>query len=392
MKIKRFVAPDIRQAMRMVREEQGPDAVILSNKRVEEGVEIVAAIDYDEAMLAPAPAALKPAPAPLRAEAPAAAPAPVAMPDPALAAMQAELHRLRRVVEHQLSGLAWGAFVRGEPRRVELIQRLMKLGLNAAHCKAVADAAGADGGIEILWRRALEALARSLPVCERDLLDEGGVVALVGPTGVGKTTTIAKLAARYALRHGSRNVALVTIDNYRVGAHEQLRTYGRLIDVPVRVAEGAEELGAALDELSDRRLVLIDTTGMSQRDSGLVRQAGALESCRTIGKVFLLLSATSRPSALEEVVAAFKGFRPDGCMLTKVDESTCLGGALSVAIKHRLAVAYLSDGQRVPEDLHPARAEGLVARACELMAQSSSLLEEELVALAFGKELADAHV
>ena len=131
---------------------------------------------------------------------------------------------------------------------------------------------------------------------------------------------------------------------------------------------------------------------MSQRDSGLMRQANTLESCQAIGKVFVLLSATSRLSALEEVVAAFRPFRLDGCMLTKVDESTCLGGALSVAIKHRLAVAYLSDGQRVPEDLHPARADGLVARAAELMAQSAPLLDEDLCAFAFGKELADAHV
>jgi flagellar biosynthesis protein FlhF len=404
MKIKRFVAPDIRQAMRQVREEQGPDAVILSNRRVEGGVEIVAAVDYDETMLADhrvsaaraatAAAVMPPASRSKidRSTTPSGAapqmPAVPAAPDPVMAEMRAELNRLRRMMEHQLSGLAWGAFVHGEPSRVELAQRLMKLGLTAHHCKEIADeSVGND--VETMWSRSLERVAQRLPIYPRDPLEEGGVIALVGPTGVGKTTTVAKLAARHVLRHGNRSVGLVSIDNYRVGAHEQLKTYGRLLDVPVRIAVTGEELGAALDDLADRRLVLIDTTGMSHRDRGLMRQAANLETCRTAHKAFLLLAATSRCSALEEVATAFGAFKPDGCILTKADESTALGGALSVAIRHAMPVAYLSDGQRVPEDLHVARAGALVSRAVDLMTQSAAVLSEDLAAFAFAKELAN---
>jgi flagellar biosynthesis protein FlhF len=428
MKIKRFIAPDIRQAMRMVREELGGDAVILTNKRVEEGVEIVAAVDYDATILAardgsgvraeearadgrdvrdkaniaerrPNVPAVEPKVPATNAESKAKHPTAVsgvecasktAIPDPVIAEMRAELERLRRMLEHQLSGLAWGSFARGGSRKVELIERLMRLGLTGTLCRSLGEAEE-EGDLEAMWGRALERLVREVPIYDRDLLDDGGVIALVGPTGVGKTTTIAKLAARFALRHGSRNVALVTIDNYRVGAHEQLKIYGRIIDAPVRVAKGAEDLRATLAELADRRLVLIDTTGMSHRDRGLLEQVSTLESCRPARKIFLLLSAASRYSALEEVVSAFRPFGLDGCILTKVDESTCLGGGLSVAIKYRLPVAYLSDGQRVPEDLQPARADRLVERAVETMNRSTEALNEDLVALAFGKELADVH-
>ena len=486
MKIKRFFAPDIRQAMRLVREEQGPDAVILSNRRVDGGVEIVAAVDYDERLLAeqaravpaitaaavsgpagaasamhaaPAPAVAGPAasaytsaPAPRYQSAPPHEPAagyesaprhgspqqreparqhelaardepaarnepaqpreaapryeasprrePAPQPaanvwsqEPTLVEMKGELHTLRRMLEGQLSSLAWGSFARGEPRRVELIQRLMRLGMSAAQSRAISDRVTTDDAdVEILWRRALDVVARGLPLYGRDILAEGGIVALVGPTGAGKTTTAAKLAARYALRHGKRHVALVTIDNYRVGAHEQLRTYGRILDVPVRSADSRAELRSVLDDLSDRSLVLIDTSGMSQRDSGLARQAEILDKDDLRKQVLLLLPATSRQSGLDDVAAAFAAFAPDACVATKIDETTCLGGVLSAAVTHQLPLAYASDGQRVPEDLHPACAEDLVARAAHIMKRTGPRIDEDLVTLSYGREIANAHL
>ncbi len=398
MKIKRFFAPDIRQAMRLVREEQGPDAVILSNNRVNGGVEIVAAIDFDAALFPAAgssPAAPVESPAPAAAE-PRPAQAPVAdasvwSQEPTLVEMRAELNALRRMLEGQLSSLAWGQLERSEPGRVALIRGLMEFGMSAAQSRAIADRAWRPGiDDESAWKDALAIIARGLPVWGGDLLRDGGVIALVGPTGVGKTTTVAKLAARQALLHGKRSVALVTTDNYRVGAHEQLRTYGRILDIPVRVAASRDELHRVLDDLADRRLVLIDTMGMSQHDSGLPGQAELLDKTDYAKKVLLLLSATHRYSCLDDVVDSFAPFSPDGCILTKLDESTCLGGALSIAVRHQLPIACISDGQRVPEDLHAARADALVARAVAIMKRTGQLINEDLITLSFGKEVANA--
>jgi flagellar biosynthesis protein FlhF len=401
MKIKRFFAPDIRQAMRMVREEQGPDAVILSNNRVNGGVEIVAAIDFDAGLFpVQAQAATPPRPEPYPAERADRSPAMAQgngtdanmwSQEPTLVEMRSELNALRRMLEGQLSSLAWGQFSRSEPGRVELIQRLMQFGLSAAQSRAIADMAWREGAdSDAAWQEALGIITRGIPVYDGDILRDGGIVALVGPTGVGKTTTVAKLAARYALRHGKRDVALVTIDNYRVGAYEQLKTYGRILDVPVRIAGSRDELHRVLDDLSDRRLVLIDTMGMSQHDSGVPRQAALLDKADFSKKVFLLLSATNRYSGLDDVVQSFAPYSPDACILTKLDESTCPGGALSIAVKHQLPVAYVSDGQRVPEDLHPARADSLVGRAVDTMKRSGALINDDLMTLSFGKEVANA--
>jgi flagellar biosynthesis protein FlhF len=306
--------------------------------------------------------------------------------------MKSELQTLRCMLEEQLSSLAWGSFARGEPRRVELIQRLMRFGMTAAQCRSIADAVAVDDAdVDTLWSRSREVIARGLPLYQRDPMQEGGIIALVGPTGAGKTTTVAKLAAHYALRHGKRHVALVTIDNYRVGAHEQLRSYGRILDVPVRTADSRDELRSVLDDLADRSLVLIDTSGMSQHDSGLARQAELLDKAGLRKQVMLLLPATSRLSGLDDVITAFSPFAPDACIPTKVDETTCLGGVLSAAVTHQLPLAYVSDGQRVPEDLHPACAEDLVARAAHIMNRMGPRIDEDLVTLSFGKEIANAN-
>lgn len=415
MKIKRFFAPDIRQAMRMVRDEQGPDAVILSNKRVDGGVEIVAAIDYDERALSPtaiaqaqaASAAPRIEAQPVRTpavsertaepvSARAAEPAPVRerlwSGEPTLLEMKNELHTLRRMLEGQLSGLAWGAFVRGEPRRVELIERLLRFGMSAAQSRAIVEAAMTDeADVETGWHRALDMIARGVPLYRRDPMADGGTVALVGPTGAGKTTTAAKLAANYALRHGQRQVAMISMDSYRIGGWEQLRAYGRLLDVPVRTADTREELQRALEEFSDRSLVLIDTGGMNQRDGGLERQVEILDKSALRTEVMLLLPATCRQSGLGEVIDAFSAFAPDAGIVTKVDETTCLGGVLSAAATHQLPLAWISDGQRVPEDLHPAQAPDLVARATHIMNRTGPRIDEDLVSLSFGREIANAH-
>ncbi|RMG29716.1 MAG: flagellar biosynthesis protein FlhF [Gammaproteobacteria bacterium] len=441
MKIKRFFAPDMRQAIRKVRETLGPDAVILSNRRVAQGVELVAAIDYDEQQVraaaepaAPAPesgfsaVAADPGETPGKpealdadAEAPDTAPgvpgrlrraaagrgdgpgaggraarrsqlAPEWLEDPAIGAMRAEIQELRTLLEHQLAHLAWGELKRTRPVEVEVLRRLDTLGLPPAIGAGIARQVADEADPEQAWHQALALLAGALPVAEDPLLDQGGVVALVGSTGVGKTTTIAKLAARFALRHGPRSLALVSTDSYRIGAQEQLVTYGRLLGVHVQVADDRHALEHALRSLADRRLVLIDTAGMSQRDLRLAEQFTLLEGAGTPVSTYLALSATTQAAVLEETITAFGRVRLRGAVLTKTDEAATLGGVLGALIRHRLPVAWVCDGQRVPEDLQPARAQNLVNRALALMQQHGQESDDSLLAERFGPLAANSGI
>ncbi len=252
------------------------------------------------------------------------------------------------------------------------MHRMIELGLSQSLSREIATIASGVDDPDHAWRLGLSDLAGRIEVTGDDIIDNGGVVALVGPTGVGKTTTVAKLAARFALRHGRRHVALVTTDSYRIGAHEQLRTYGRLLGIPVHIAATKDELRATLSELSDRKLVLIDTAGMSQRDLRLSSQISTLEGFKSV-RSYLVLSATTQGVALDQAVRAFRKITLAGCILTKLDEAATIGGALSVAIRHQLPVAYIGDGQRVPEDMHPARAHNLVNRGVAMLQEMADM-------------------
>lgn len=402
MKIKRYFAADMRQALQLVREEQGPDAVILSNRKVDGGVEIVAALDYDEALVermtheepkAPAP---EPRPAPVTQAAVPEPPPPRAearvewSQDPAITAMRNEIKTLRGLMETQLTGLAWTEVRHHQPLRAQVLERLMRLGLGAGLCRELADRVRYRDDGEHNWRQALGLLARRIPVTDDDILNHGGVVALVGPTGVGKTTCVAKLAARYTLRHGPDRVALITTDSYRIGAQQQLRTFGRLLHAPVYMANDAAELGRLLETLRDTPLVLIDTAGASPRDVRLAEQMAVLGAGRGVVRTYAVLATTTQRKALEETVRAFGSIALDGCLLTKLDETASLGEALSVVAQRQLPVAYISDGQRVPEDLQPARANNLVTRSVGMMRHSEPPAEEAL-AFSFGGMVGGAH-
>jgi len=416
MNIKRFHARDMRSAIRQVRQSMGPDAVILSNRKVDGGVELIAAMDYDESLLtahAEAPAeeavdpreeALKdirysrdiPEPPPRFSATEPAAPA-AASPaagkgeDPAIAEMQNELKSLRNLLLGQLSTLAWGQETAKHPHRARLLQRLLALGLSSNLARALADGCDEQQPFEDAWRHALGRLAHQLPVADNPIIERGGVAALVGATGVGKTTTIAKLAARYALRHGNRSVAFITTDHYRVAAHEQLRSYARIMGVPMVVATDAQALQTALDNLADKGLILIDTAGMSQRDMALNEQLALLQSGTRPIDVWLTLATNAQRGVLGEIIEAWRKVRLAGCILTKIDETTSLGGALSASIEHDLPVACFSDGQRVPEDLHTARPHTLVSRAVSIMQQVAAGSRDEQISLAMSGMVAHAH-
>jgi flagellar biosynthesis protein FlhF len=253
------------------------------------------------------------------------------------------------------------------PQKAQVLDDLEEYGCEPEMARAIAACIG--DGIDARKARghALGLWAKSIPTVRGDITADGGMFALVGPTGVGKTTTIAKLAARFARRRGPRDIALVTTDAYRIGAREQLYTYGRLIGVPVFEAGDRETLAATLARLAEYRLVLVDTAGMSQRDRSLAAQLAWIEAIPTL-RALLVLPANAQSADLDEVVRRFWGVRPEALVLTKLDETGRLGASLSVAVRHQLPVAYVTDGQRVPEDIHLAEPHRLVLRAAELRA------------------------
>lgn len=410
MNVRKFVASSARDALRKVKELLGPDAIILSNRAIAGGVEIMAVAASDMEMIVPPPgkeAARKPAiedytvrlssPVPaappalpgaaVRHEAPSLSPRPmprIERTDPRDAPAQAprqaevvpaevmdEIRSLRRIVEQHLAGFAWGEAARSEPVKTEVLRQMLDAGFSPRLARDLL----ADLPRELSAAQALAwvkgAADRSLLTigAESDIIDRGGVYALVGPTGVGKTTTTAKLAARCVLRHGAGKVALITTDGYRIGAHEQLRIYGRILGVSVYLAKDAEELRQTLGDLQHKHMVLIDTMGMSQRDR-LVEEQVAMFGLTGV-KRLLLLAATGRGDTLDDVVRAYSGPDLAGCILSKVDEAASLATSLDVIVRHRLPLHYVSNGQRVPEDLHLPNRVYLLHRAFKDLPESS---------------------
>jgi len=403
MKMKRFCAAEMRQAMQQVSDELGPDALILSSRRTEDGVEIIAAVDYEAelrgagtaAPVVPAGTQAQPDATPkstaLQAAPERSEPTQPAVDSQVIAGMQQEIRALRVMLEVPLAQLGWDAARRREPARAAVIDRLEGMRLHPVIANRIADRVAGIDDAGTAWQQALVELERLLPLGGDELMETGGVVALVGPTGVGKTTTIAKIAARFALRHGRRHVALVTMDHYRIGAHEQLRTYGKLLGVPVHIAGDEDELRVILNQMDDRKLILVDTAGTSQRDTDLLDKYAMLDGGGTRILRYLVLAANGQMSVNDDVLQAFSALRPDRCILTKVDEATSLGGVLSVLIKHDLPLVYTGDGQRVPDDFHPARAHQLVAHALRLSERDAGEQSDEAWLHDLGKQEATTH-
>jgi len=305
--------------------------------------------------------------------------------DPALTSMQEEIKSLRGILENQLSGLAWGSFSRNHPHHAELLSRLYRLGIKSSLSEAIVKQlkTSDNDSLEDSWRRVLSIIAKNIPMMKYDLIDEGGIIALVGPTGVGKTTNIAKLAARFTLKYGSKKLALVTTDSYRVGAHEQLKTYGRILGVPVYIANDEEELKQVLSRLDDKQLVLIDTAGMSHRDLRLAQQLTMLRHSHEKMKILAVLSASTQTLAMDEVIKTFKPGALDGCIASKVDESTSIGGIISILIENQLQLNYISDGQKVPEDIHRANTTDLLKQALEMVRQHPVSVNSDELAMSY---------
>jgi flagellar biosynthesis protein FlhF len=472
MKIKRFFAKDMRTALNEVKDELGVDAVIMSNKKLANGVEIVAAVDYEKAapkavaqpqnapperanrmaqsqsmhnFVKPEPQRSKPvqqakvadsleallerqSPRPRSPELasmfsqsgidttenyqePAvkqrptsnmftrenSAPArphtqadslgfddldrdfddlesPVITRPQAknneseeMTSMREEMNAIRQLLEHQVSGLMQQDMARRDPTRACMIDRLVGMGIDKEVAEQMACFVPDDVSRQQGWKALLTMVEDQMQTTNNEILRQGGVYALVGPTGVGKTTTVAKLAALGAQKYGADKVALITTDTYRIGAYEQLATYGRIIGCGVKQVKDANELAEVLYHLRNKRLVLIDTAGMSQRDLRLTEQLNTLMRNQRVDiRSYLVLSATAQINVLQETVRHFKKVQLSGCIFTKLDESLSLGEIISIAIQNRLPIGYLTNGQRVPEDIRVANAEKLVKKAEQL--------------------------
>ena len=410
MKMKRYFAADSRQALRELREDQGPDAVILSNRQVNGGVEIIAALDYDEAMInsslgnpeelsAMSSTTLSHDNDSEFAQYTDRQSSQTMLSDiedghgsneesSALNKIQDELKGLRDIMEAPLMQFAWGETGRVQPLYASLLKQLMTLGLSSKLSQSIAKRTATQGLSKHSWLESLKLLAKLVPINNDDILNNGGIVSLIGPTGVGKTTTIAKLAARFALKHGRRGITLITTDNYRIGAHEQLRTYGRILGVPVHVASDNDELKNLLNEAKDKssehNLTLIDTAGICQKDSRLSEQLTSLNIKDMDIKNYLVLSATGQMNLQDNVIRAFSQAKLQGCMLTKIDEAASLGEVISVLIQHELPLHFVCDGQKVPDDLHQARGQLLVKEAVKLMRNTNKSPSTEELAYTFG--------
>ena len=295
--------------------------------------------------------------------------------------MMNELRSMKGLIEERFGALAFMEKLNRQPSQARLTQKLLDCGFSPALIRKIGDGLPMDVGDETRW--AAGVLERNLVTAEADapLEDQGGVYALVGATGVGKTTTTAKIAAAFAAKYGASNLGLVTLDAYRIGAHEQLRAYGRILGVPVHTAHDRASLEDLLELLSAKKMVLIDTAGMAQRDAR-TRELLEMLSHRSIQKL-LVVNAASQGETIEDVLIAYKASVCAGIVLSKMDEAVKLGPALDALIRMKLKVVGVANGQRVPEDWHRLSANALVHRALRAGGSSAYKLDASEVSLIF---------
>ena len=426
MKIRRFYGKDMRETLKQVKDELGGDAVIMSNKKHADGIEIIAAYDKEpdpqllskkdtpknqtntakktltlseiigdtgpdslKALLekqsqSASPSKMKDMKQVTESQSPGYSGSPNSVSaytqqnnqqnnqhntqqEDALKEMRQELSSLRQILQFQVSGLIQQEKNRKHPLHGYLLQRLQQMGISDALAEEVVSYAPEAADERQSWLFLLKLLANRLETKQDDILSEPGVVALMGPTGTGKTTTIAKLAAQAAHKFGVDQVAIITLDNYRIGAYEQIATYGKIIGCSVKQAHNSNELSDLLYQFRNKRLVLIDTAGFSQKDTRLIMQLDTMKQ-NTFASIkhYLVMQANCQYRVMQQTINEYRHISLQGCILTKLDECYSLGEVISVAIENKLQICYLADGQRVPEDLQPASTKFLITSAAKL--------------------------
>ncbi len=347
----RFVGATSREVLKKVKQALGDDALIVANRPFGTGIEVTALAASDLA-------------GGTRARAGAVSEG--ADPEGVVAHMMREMGAMKAMMQRELAGMAWSSLKQRAPARAAMMKSLLDAGFSAALARELIAVVAEDATGANAHKAVSGEIERRLPLAEFEtLVEQGGVYALVGPTGVGKTTTIAKLAARCVVRCGAASLALLTTDSYRIAAHDQLRVYGKILNVPVHAIKDTHDLKVTLSELSHKKTILIDTIGMSQRDQLVAEQTALLMGGGATVKRLLLLNATANAATLDEVVAAYAKGGIHGCIITKVDESASVATALDSAIRHQITVHYVTNGQRVPEDLHLPNRTYLLHRALQ---------------------------
>jgi len=402
MKIRRFFAIDIKTALKQVSEELGPEAAIMSTRKTKGGVEVVAATDYEAAMeLHKAQGGSKQRSVSVNSSSIRPVESKRSLPkqtldqilndsaklpqmaqqsnskkdqsfdiewsqEPNLVEIKKEVGLMRELLQDQLGELAWHDKSHRTPIQAALLRKLVNMGFPANIASKFASTCTINDDFDRAWEQLKQTICSAMPEVESNILKSGGVIALIGPTGVGKTTTIAKLAAHYISTHEPERIALITTDSYRVAAHEQLRTYANIMGISMRVADNASNLAQILEEFSDKDLILIDTAGISQRDQRLAEQMACLMNSGKSIDSYLVLSTTSQALVLKEAIKTFSLIPLAGTILTKLDETVSLGESLGSIISEQLKIAFVTDGQKVPEDLHLAKASNLFDQAAKL--------------------------
>ena len=422
MKIKRYLAADMRAALRAIREEQGADAVILSTRRTSEGVEVCSAIDLElaagqgtlaetaalkqlertalqelerDAAEAAARALRTPdaSPASQAALADALLSSPPAASAAAIVATEFgadrrvadELRSLRNLLEQQVAALAWNDFTRREPLKARSLSDLATLGIERTLALQIVAELPAALTDEQAQRTPYALLARRIQTCTPPV-ERAGALALIGPPGSGKTTTLSKLAARYVLEQDAANLVLISADDERLGSHEQLRSLGRVLGARVETVTDLSALEGRIKALPGR-MILIDTPGVAGRDSEAASRFTALRSRCAALQLMLVLPSSAQSGVVNEAVTHFGPKVSHCCALTRLDEAVSLGGVLSALVRSQLPLAYACDGPVIPDDLRPARAHQLVARAIELSRQAQGCADDELLARRYGGSL-----
>lgn len=410
MKVKRYTAATMQRALKQISEELGPDAVILSNQRVNGRLEIVAAAGYEEESVAAAPEIqptqmVKPGQAtnePMSAAQLEVANRKLALQDELekayqysqqtlaerssgfssvpvpsapqvkeqheLSEMKAEIHVLKSMLEKsvQPSMNFWGNWIPRNPLQANLWQRLDDLGIEHWLAQQLLQKLDGSEILEDAWRQVLRQLAKSIPVMNDSSLAKHKCIALLGATGVGKTTTLGKMAAEHVLQYGNDKIVIISTDNYRIGAQEQLRSFARILSIPLYSVDEQKSLADILNKIPLDHKVFIDTAGMHPKDPQFAKQLTMLKSVASRVTCMLTLDSTSQGRVLNQTFKQYKQANIDAVILTKLDDALALGEALSVAIKQKLPLSYFTDGQRIPEDIHRASAKELLRQALVL--------------------------
>ena len=387
MKMQKYTAPDMRSALRKVRSEHGPDALILWTRRTAGVVELTVATDPEavanaEILTQAARAAGADTVAiPVRSVSRPVAVPPAIIP-PAVAgsaAIDSELKSLRHLLETQLAALAWNDLTRRAPVKASLMREFASLGLDRELGASLLESVTSDDELDRARQQVLAAFSGRLLTIDDRWTTRGGVLSLVGSSGSGKSSAVAGIAARWVLRNGPNGAVLVSAGDPRFGAFEQLARLGRLLGIPTYQVEEIEALPALLTRLGEQRLVLVDTGATGSRSDDPSVEERNFATLRSIGSIAAVLPATLQATAARQIAARYARSGVTACIATRLDEAASLGGLLSAVISAALPLVYVTDGTRLPDDLRPARSDELVALAVALQERHGNAADEDLL-------------